>query len=1213
MPPEGGRCYCRGGLTVATVPPDAPSQPTLTRYWAPLDSAVSLDDAGFLHEPGTWFALRRVEHFQTLPELEEQPCVVLLGESGMGKTVELRAEEDRLRSAGRAVAWRRFASYGRGRVPIERMLEGADIDAWRSAGATLHLLLDAIDEAVETPERTADLLAGLLRAQTGDLSRLRLRITGRSAVWTDSMREALRGIWGQTTELVLQPLRRSQVERVLAARGLRDAPKVVQALVEKGLGPLAARPITLFLLAGQLASDGGALNRWRTAELYKGEFHRRRYESLPGDLSPAARLERARGLDPMLHTLGAMTVLGDCAAFSDAPTLGVERAAQDALLSRGDSEVAYVDALHHGELVREGELFRWQHPSFAEYHAARWIEGRVGSVEDKLRWLVGEADGSLDALPAPVGSAAGWLAEMDDAVFQRLLDLAPLVLVRCDRAIFDDAKRARLVSALLRQADRVRTGWGGDVWALRDLGGLPEVDAVLRACASDVRRPQQERYLALWIAWLGTACSLTDVALSIALARIESAELRRLAIRVLQDHGDAATRRRLLGLPELADEGNTGAAVELRRLAVEALWRRTREDEAPVGIEQLIEQVKPGASDDRWYEFVTWKLAPCLRDGELAVAVRWAKRELSAEPDRWRSFDRRMFDAVIERAWEAATQPPVADAMAEFFLACEDSGDLFRAVRGQTEPRDLAAVQAVARAITARSAEDDKRLTFRLETLLARTPWTWCLEQARVDVAHAVMWAALTLRRVRSLLEGWREPLSAEEYEAHTRTLDAFEEACRTCPPLKDVSRWYFEEGVALDEPWVRFEREHQARKRRDEQEQQDTRSKLASQVQGHFDRLEAEPGERFWQFAHWIRATPQHGGRYNVEHRKTIQESAWWEAASAQDRARVLEAARRYLEVGPSHAEEWFGQNVWDHRAEAGFLAMLLLAAIQPDTLGRLAANVWARWMPALISFQTIQEGHTKEAEALLRRAAEFAPGSFAEWIDREIDREVKAHGNVFVLRRVPEISAALAERLRARLGDSLPSYALSTLLERLHECFPEACEDRAMQILRERTHYDDSGKDPRLGAAVFLMQRMGARGWDAVWSLVREDTDFGRALVQHAVWPDSQHSPWRFDERPPEALREFWEWLLAQWPYTERYGVHEVIAGEEVRRAVLDALRRRALRSDDGDEALAALRAMAAAHPELGVRHVVADTEHAIKARRWRPWPLERIAHGA
>lgn len=115
-----------------------------------------------------------------------QPCLVLLGEAGLGKSSELRTEEERLRAAGSNVYLCDLASTA-DRSEIRDMLPELQ------PGEPATLLIDAFDEVTDDVSDIADLLGNYIRRI--DSSSLILRIASRPIVWSTRLEQQLDEMW----------------------------------------------------------------------------------------------------------------------------------------------------------------------------------------------------------------------------------------------------------------------------------------------------------------------------------------------------------------------------------------------------------------------------------------------------------------------------------------------------------------------------------------------------------------------------------------------------------------------------------------------------------------------------------------------------------------------------------------------------------------------------------------------------------------------------------------------------------------------------------------------------------------------------------------------------------------------------------------------------------------------------------------------------------
>jgi hypothetical protein len=83
------------------VQPYVQQQYPWIRYWHSSEHEANLDAYRFLGEPFPWSR----SELTTLDAMREEPCLILLGEPGVGKSHELRAERQRLAEAGHHVLW----------------------------------------------------------------------------------------------------------------------------------------------------------------------------------------------------------------------------------------------------------------------------------------------------------------------------------------------------------------------------------------------------------------------------------------------------------------------------------------------------------------------------------------------------------------------------------------------------------------------------------------------------------------------------------------------------------------------------------------------------------------------------------------------------------------------------------------------------------------------------------------------------------------------------------------------------------------------------------------------------------------------------------------------------------------------------------------------------------------------------------------------------
>jgi predicted NACHT family NTPase len=226
------------------------------RFWCPRDGSFSLSDRGYLYDPDSEYGDRVNPQLAHLVSFEDTPCLVLLGEPGIGKSTEFNAEHARVSSAaaevGDACCAIDLKDYQTDVRLVSEAFENDIVHAWLEGSHVLHLFLDSLDEGRLEVRNIASVLSGRLRRLDPHLSRLRLRIACRTAEWPVSLEQSLKELWNREENvgvIELAPLRRidviaaAQSEHVNADRFLDDLARV-------DAQPFAINPISLrFLLS----------------------------------------------------------------------------------------------------------------------------------------------------------------------------------------------------------------------------------------------------------------------------------------------------------------------------------------------------------------------------------------------------------------------------------------------------------------------------------------------------------------------------------------------------------------------------------------------------------------------------------------------------------------------------------------------------------------------------------------------------------------------------------------------------------------------------------------------------------------------------------------------------------------------------------------------------------------------------------------------------
>ena len=424
------------------------------RWWMPAGVRPKLDVQGMFYDPAGPVGKYLNREATRLDALDDVPCLLLLGEPGMGKTTELGREISRLQDVHVQVVRLKLGGYTEW-PSLERELTLRTKEALSAAGdGRVVLVLDGLDEAALEIRRLADSVPRWLGAR--DRSRLYLRLASRQVVARLSdLTEALGGLWpGGMKQYVLAPLTRADVE-VAATHHDLDGSVLVDQVTKRGVGSLAARPITLELILAS-AAERSALPGSRH-EIYEegvralaGECNKRYRESgrpraEVGEIVEAAERLAAvsllAGRSRIVRRASSVTLAGHV-SLDDAPALGIN--------------LPHADDVWESGLLRHDEpgSATFAHRTVAEFLAARYLTDF--GYEVRRRLLADPND--REVVTPQLAGVAEWLSYSSPDVFDWLVEMDVEALLNPDLASRSDEQRRVIGRALLDDINGKRAG-----------------------------------------------------------------------------------------------------------------------------------------------------------------------------------------------------------------------------------------------------------------------------------------------------------------------------------------------------------------------------------------------------------------------------------------------------------------------------------------------------------------------------------------------------------------------------------------------------------------------------------------------------------------------------------------------------------------------------------------------------------------------------------
>ena len=1151
------------------------------RFWCSREGSYSLHDGGFLVDPETELG-RHVHGAVATERLEAVPCLVLLGEPGIGKSTVIRQERQRLsaeRKRATLVDLSRMNSGGEIRAAVER--------ACATSTRPVFLFLDALDEGLSrNVALTNDLIAIV---ESLDVARVHLRIACRTLKWPTDLEEAMRKRYGAEATRVqeLLPLRRIDVVAAANDHGTAGT-EFVEQVRERDAVALAIRPISLRFLLAMFAVDGalphsksrlydegsvilcteeGALQRGRSHR--NADAYRRR--------AIAARLA-AVSIFSNRDTIVRNGVPADGALPADI-AVGVEQL----LETTYSIDTGAVEDVLTGTALftaRTATTFGWNHQSYREYLAAWYVaQHAVGNeVADRLYFPNG-----LGHVPGPLREVAAWHATFVPALFDQLVDRDPEVLLHSDGAALSDESRAQLVRALL---DRMARYEALDRYYRRDYRKLKHTHLAdqLRPYIADLNANIIVRRAAMDIAWSCGERGVVDELTAVLLNREDDLQAREVAARALAKLGGDPVRDLFLALLAAGIEPDANDII--RGSVLGFLWPDH------IDAATLVRHLPLPKRDDLLGSYQTFimGLSESIAPDQLATALEWVEG-IDGHGD---FHVQHAQHGIIERALRFVEREDVRAALARIIRASLRTHVGAWYAHGPARHRDertLAPserrllVLDLLRAAGESDEEIGSELVFFDPPLLAADDIVWLADLTASATEHVQRLAG---RCVAALYFRFGYPTDALVADAVVSVeAPAFQEALRSLFQPVELGS---DLAHQLAANWARVRRPPPTESEANEDDEKDESPvpNIWAVVSPLLARIEAGELIAWVDFARWTDGLPN-----------AIAENKEWTAIRPEDRERILIAASRYLQGVEAPDVAWMDvPNAFPWTAVAARSALQLLATTRPAMLDALGDTVWRKWSPVLVAVPFPTLGAPELAD-LIRRSAAYEELTAA--IVRVARRENRPGGHVFVLSSLPEsVPEPLHEPL-LRLAPELQDDGFEDVLERLVPANNQEARELARVAVRELA-------PQRAARAARVLLPHEAAQWPVVIKRMQKDRDFLAAFAPLVAYREDMRDD-VFRTLGAQAAAELALVLLRQFPDGDYRGPR----GQLMLPDYLDRLRRRVIGmlsdagTPEGIRALEWLRDQEPTRDEL--RFVLIEARRKLADTAWQPASVEDV----
>jgi len=943
------------------------------RYWMPGTSTAGLPAPADYFIPPTGAAA--LEHWQATP------CLVLVGEPGMGKS----AEWQRQLATTPTSSFLNLGDFSSGKQIRKAIQRLPAVQYWQQhPGTDLWLWLDSFDEALLHEAKLVQALLRLLAEwpTTG----LHLRLLCRTATWPDYFTKELRRYFGreQAVEVLqLAPLTRQQVRQAAEAHTI-DTEAFETAVERAEAVALASLPVTLGLLlrlwqAGEFTAAAG-----RGIELLEKGCRLLCAENWDPTRSTYQQADPERRFRLAAQLALLMVGSGRQQLTDDETDNGRQRLrlrdVTDEPLLFADKAAPIPDHAAVRELVEHCGLFvatatgsRWVHPVFADYLAA-WALHQAAIPPAQLRNLL-RAEAPEAGLVLALRDLGVWLAALSPTFATDLIQLDPLTAIRADVVASTDAQRTDLTERLL-ELTAARHFYPQRAEAYLSRLAHPGLATQLEEVLRQPGTPIEAQWLAYKIAASCRVCELVPLLLQQALDATLLTSLRTEALKTLHALASLAECRPLRSL--LANLPADDQDDEFRGWLLRLLWPQ----------EMTVRELLPLLSARRntsFYGAYHFFLDPASPNGlragltpaALPTLIYWlVRRPNRALPTANHETIKAVRTSVLRVGWETT-----ADSRTLAWLALGLRRWITRHEVAFIPTQALPRHRVLARWVQRRQLPAAWDLTYLFPAGYVRAGQDATSRQSLVDTAD-IEFVLDQLRQTTHLattdrLFGTALQLLHRLAANHDPTFQTNFAALYTLATTRNLDAgrdwvWELEEEATqyFRNSHLEEQRAHQEQNRR--ARQQNRRARQAQQWNRRTpyllwrltDPTRSNPVPA-WRYARWLLLRSGNGQHnpYQIE----VTGGFAWQLADPRLQTRLTDLAWRVMQVAPPQLPTRQPHNSFATEQAVPLAALLLCQTECPQRLANWPAAAWQPWLRAIL-YGFLAEEQRRELFAVAR-----------------------------------------------------------------------------------------------------------------------------------------------------------------------------------------------------------------------------------------------------
>jgi hypothetical protein len=450
------------------------------RFWCGRTGSFSLNDNGFLIDPESEYAKYSHIDVKSFGEIQNIPCLILLGEPGSGKTTALEEEYQNLTAnidlQTELLFYKNLNEYGDETRLINEIFKSSDFERWQKSQSNLYLFLDSLDECLLDIPKLSVILRNQFKKFKQHINRLNLRISCRTGDWPETLIEFFTLLWGKENVAAyeLTPLRKKDVEAAAKISGL-DSAAFISTIIKKETQSLAIYPITLKFLIDEFKNKEQLPDKRH--ELFLKGCERFCTENNPDrnarpgkdSISSGKRLALASRIAAVMIFCNRSSVMLESGSSNIDETILPLSKLMEGDETTGDYTFSFTEN-DIKETITQTALFTsrgprrfgFSHQTFMEFLAARYLTLHQLSLPQINSLIFISSDPDRMIIPQ-LKETVAWLNIMMPEMIKETIQTDPQSMLSGDISSLESQFRKDLVSSLLSQFEKIQiidTDWG---------------------------------------------------------------------------------------------------------------------------------------------------------------------------------------------------------------------------------------------------------------------------------------------------------------------------------------------------------------------------------------------------------------------------------------------------------------------------------------------------------------------------------------------------------------------------------------------------------------------------------------------------------------------------------------------------------------------------------------------------------------------------------